>query len=162
MFDEFQQRYLTLLQNSPYIKSVARDGKTIVNIQYYCYNVQIGSIAAPLLLNVPQQNTIETQADSDFAISYMSGSVRNAAADNVLYTANVTLQLQDTATGKLFFNQPAMFPLVSGAGGFPYVLPAPRVINPNSTVLCTAMNRDTTQNFTGLFLALHGTRIFYQ
>lgn len=161
MLDTFQQNYLNLLQNSPYIKSIARSGQDIVNIAYYCYNVQVGSLASPLLLNTPQVGLIETQADSDFAVSYMSASVRNAAGDNVFYTANVTLQIQDLATGKLFFNQPTIFPLVTGAGGFPFVLPAPRVINPNSTVQVTVSNRDATQNFSAFFLALHGVRIFY-
>lgn len=162
MLDTFQQNYLNLLQGSPYIKSIARSGQNIVNIAYYCYNVQIGSLATPLALNTPQIGLIETQADSDFAVSYLAASARNAAGDNILFTANITLQIQDLATGKLFFNQPTIFPLVTGAGGFPFVLPAPRVINPNSTIQCTANNRDATQNFSGLFLALHGVRIFYQ
>lgn len=161
MQDEFQARYLQLLQDSPYIKSVARSGRAIVGIQYYAYNVQVGSIAAPLLLNVSQLGLIEFQADSDFAISYMAGSVRNAAGDVNVYNANVTLQIQDLATGKLFFNTPVVFPLVTGAGGFPFVLPAPRVVNPNSSLQVTVTNRDTANTYSGFFLSLHGVRIYY-
>lgn len=161
-FNEFQSRYLEILKNSPYIQSIAKPGRTIQNIEYYCYNIAIGTAAAPLVLNVPQTATIETQADSDFAATFLSGSVQETANALAVFNWNLTLQIQDLSNGKLFFNIPTVMGLVTGAGGFPFVLPAPRVINPNSSLAITVMNRDTVINPISAFVAIHGTRIYYK
>lgn len=162
MLDAFQQKYLEILQRSPYIQSIAKPGREIQNIEYYCYNAQIGSAASPLVLNVPQQTTIETQSDSDFAVTFISAGVQETANNVLVYNWNLTLQAQDLSTGKTFFNVPTVMGLVSGAGGFPFVLPAPRVMNPNTNLQWTAVNRDTVTNPLIVFLALHGTRIYYK
>ena len=161
MATKFETRYLQLLQNSPYIQSVARPGMQIARINYYAYNIIIGSAAVPLVAGVPQQGTITTQSDSDFAVTYLSACCENAANGPMSFGNNLTLQIQDTSTGKFFFNQAAPLILVSGGGGFPYVFPAPRVVNPNSGLLITALNRDTNVSPIGCYVAMHGVRIWY-
>lgn len=161
MANEFQTRYLEILKNSPYIQAIAKPGRAIQNIEYYSYNTLIGSAAAPLVNLVPQTSTIETQADSDFAITFMSAAVLETVNGIATYNNNITLQIQDLSTGKLFFNIPTVVGLVTGGGGFPFVLPAPRVVASNSQLLFTAMNRDSAINPVGLYIALHGSRIYY-
>lgn len=165
-YDELQSRFLEVLNNSPYMKSVLQPGKRAVEIEYYCYNGQLGSTAVPLAAGVPQNITFNTQADSDFAITFMTSSLQEVANGAMVYNDNVALQFTDTSTGKTFFNQPTVMGLVTGAGGFPFVLPAPRILRPNTTIQVTAINRDTVVNGGAgpvtLFFALHGTRIFYE
>lgn len=158
---KFEAKYLEILNASPYIKAFAKPGRRVARIQYYDYNIRIGSAAAPLLLNTPQIGNIETQADSDFVMTYLSTGALQVANGVMTFNRNITLQIQDQSTGKFFFSAPSVMGLVGGAGGFPYVFPAPRVINPNTNLQITVVNRDTTTNFDGLFLAFHGTRIYY-
>lgn len=158
---KFAEKYLQILAESPYIKAFAKPGRPIRSIQYYCYNLRVGSAAAPLVVNVPQVGYIETQADSDFITTYMSAGILQLANGVMTFNRNVTVQIEDQSTGKKFFSAPTIMGLVAGAGGFPYVFPAPRVVNPNTNVAITVTNRDTTTSYEAFFLALHGTRIFY-
>lgn len=163
--DELQSLYLDVLNNSPYMKSILQPGRKAVEIEYYCYNGQIGTAAVPLAVGVPQTVSFDTQADSDFAVTFMTAACQEVVNGALAYNDNVTLQITDTSTGKTFFNIPTVFGLVTGAGGFPFVLPAPRVIRPNTTISVQATNRDTQVNGgsgpVSLLWALHGTRIFY-
>lgn len=160
--NDFQQKYLQILADSPYIRSVAKPGRTILGIETYVYNATVGTAAIPLTLaNGAVTATLDTQADSDFVLTYLSASVNITANGDMKVNRNLTLQIQDTSTGKLFFNNPTVMTLVAGAGGFPFIFPAPRVINANTTLLFTVQNRDTTQDYNQAFLALGGSRIFY-
>lgn len=157
----FQQKYLELLTGSDYIRSVAQPGRRIVDIETYVYNVQ-SPAATPLTLAAGAvQATLETQADSDFVLAYLSACFNISANADMQFNRNVTLQIQDTSTGKNWFSQPTVMTLVTGGGGFPFVNVAPRVIRANTSLLFTFQNRDTTQNYNQAFLSLGGTRIFY-
>lgn len=158
----FQQKYLQLLIDSPYIRSVAKPGRTITGLESYVYNTTVGTTALPLTLaNGAVQTTLDMQADSDFVMTYLSAAVNITANGDMKVNRNLTLQIQDTSTGKLFFSAPAVMTLVAGGGGFPFIFPAPRVINSNSTLLITVQNRDTAQDYNQAFIAFGGTRIFY-
>lgn len=159
--DEFQARYLQLLEQTPYIMGIAKPGRRILGVEYYVYNGQVGSVAAPLAVNVAQITNIVMQADSDFAITFISAGVQEALNNALTYNDNIAWQITDTSNGKQFFNTDTVIGLTSGAGGFPFVLPAPRVIAPNTTLSVRATNRDAAISPVGLFFAFHGTRIFY-
>jgi hypothetical protein len=159
---DLNNAYLQILANSPYIKSVAKPGRTIAALETYVYNTVIGTAAIPLTLaNGPVSSTLDTQADSDFVMTYLSASVNITVNGDMKVNRNLTLQIQDTSTGKLFFSAPTVLTLVAGGGGFPFIFPAPRVINANTTLLFTGQNRDTAQDYNQMFVALGGTRIFY-
>lgn len=161
----FQTRYLDILRASPYLAPVLRPGQAPVDIAYYAYNTRVGSDAVPLAAGVAQTQTIETQSDSDFVLTFMSAAIQPTAGGAMQYNANVALQVTDLSTGKPLFSTDTAIALVTGAGGFPYVLPAPRVWSPNITIAVKATNHDTIINGglgpVGLFIAFHGTRIFY-
>lgn len=161
-----QAKYLEILNGSPYMDAVRKPGREIVDVQYYAYNIRVGSVATPLANGVPQTASFETQSDSDFVVSEISAAVQAVNNGAMLYNANLALQITDLSSGKLFFNRPAAIALVTGAGGFPFVLPAARVWNPNTSIAVQATNRDALINAgagpVGLFLAFHGTRLFYR
>lgn len=161
MANEFQARYLEILKGSPYIQSVAKPGRQIVNIEYYSYNTRIGTVAAPLLNGVAQTSTIETQADSDFVIAYTSFCSQDIDNASLSFNQTFLLQMQDQSSGKFFYNVPVLSSLVAGGGGFPFVNPAPRVLNPNTNLLVSVTNQNPNINPVGAFIALHGQRIYY-
>lgn len=160
--NDFQQRYLQILADSPYIRSVKDPARDIVGMETYVYNAVVGTAALPLTLaNGVVQATLDTQSDSDFVLTYLSASVNITTNGDMKVNRNLTLQIQDTSTGKLFFNVASVMTLVAGAGGFPFIFPAPRVIKANTTLLFSVQNRDTSQDYNQAFLSLGGTRIFY-
>lgn len=160
--NDFEAQYLDVIANTPYIQSVARAGRRIVKLETFTYNVAIGTAARPLsLANGAVTASLTMQADNDFVFAYLSGGVLINANATFFYDRNLTLQVQDTSTGKLFFNIPTVMGLVVGGGGFPLVYAAPRVILPNTSLLFTAQNRDTGQDYLSMNLALTGTKIYY-
>ena len=165
MANPLEAKYLEILNGSDYMAAVRKPGRQIVGVQYYAYNVRVGSVAVPLADGVPQTTTFETQSDSDFVVSQVAAAVQAEDNGAMLYNGNVVIQIQDLSSGKLMFNRPAAIALVTGAGGFPFVLPAARVWNPNTSIAVQATNRDSLINGgagpVGLFLAFHGTRLFY-
>jgi hypothetical protein len=162
MPNDFAQRYLELTNQDAYVQSVARPGAVIVKKMSYVYNVVIGQ-PQPLALAAGAVNaSVTTLADSDFVLTYLSACVNITPQGDMKVNRNLTLQIQDTSTGKFFFNVPTVMSLVAGAGGFPFVMPAPRVIRPNTTLQLTAQNRDAAQDYNNMFVALAGTRIFYE
>jgi hypothetical protein len=157
----FDQRYFELSNADPYIQSVARPGQTIVKKMPYEYGVVIGSAATPLAVGATIQAMLITLADSDFILTSLAIGYNLTANSDLKFNRNLTIQIQDTSTGKTFFNVPTVTSLVAGGGGFPFIFPAPRVIRPNTGLLLTAANRDTITNYYQMFVTLGGTRIFY-
>lgn len=164
---DFQAKYLQILSASPYLSNVLKPGRTVADIQYYAYNGVVGLAASGnnLAANVTQVATFDTEADSDFVLTFISAAVQEVDGGPMAYNDNVTLQVQDLSTGKYLFNVPTVMGLVTGAGGFPFVLPAPRVFNPNTAIAVSVMNRDTIVNagngLINFYYAFHGSRIFY-
>ncbi len=158
--NDFERRYLDILQRTDYISSIARPGKQIVNIDYFVYDIRIGTDAVPIPNGASGQGNVEIQSDSDFVMTYMSGGIQNAVNGALSFNFAALLQLQDTVSGKTYFNTPTLMALVMGAGGFPFLLPAPRVLNPNTNLPSTVTNISGGNSF-GAYLAFHGARIFY-
>lgn len=159
---DFADRYFQLTNQDPYIQSVARPGQTIVKKMPYEYGQTVGNAATPLTFAAGTvQATLITLADSDFVLTSLAASVQQTANSHMLYNRNLTLQIQDTSTGKFFFSAPTVMTLVAGAGGFPFIFPAPRVIRPNTGLLFSVTNRDTAGDYLTMFLTLAGTRLFY-
>lgn len=159
----FERKYIELQAAHPYIKSVARPGAPIARLANFTYNVTIGSAATPLTLaNGSINQVLTTQSDSDFVFDEMSAGFTAVANGDLMFNRNLTLQIQDLSTGKLFFGAPALIGLVAGAGGFPFKFSSPRVIRANASVQFTGRNLDTITNFFQMKVALHGTKIFYE
>ena len=70
-----------------------------------------------------------------------------------------TIQITDTGTGKTFFNQPTFMGLVTGQTGYPFLLPAPRLIAPNTNIQYNVTNlASAARNF---YLTMIGARLYY-
>lgn len=158
--NEFERRLLDIVQTSEWIASVARPNGKIINIDYYNYNIgpQGTATLSGIALGAAGSGIIQIQADSDFAIAYMSGSVvvGGAAVANPVST----IQITDTGTGKTFFSAPTLFGLVMGSGGLPFYLPAPRVVAPNTNLQINVTNV-AGAGAADYYINLLGARIYY-
>jgi len=152
--NEFERRLLDVVQNSAWIASVARPNRKILDIDYYNYNVSIAAIAVA----ASGTGNIQIQADSDFAITYISGSVVVGGA--VVTNPVSTIQVTDQGSGKTFFSAATLFGLVTGVGGLPFYLPAPRVVAPN-TNLQIAVTNVAGAGAADYYVNFLGARIYY-
>lgn len=165
----YLDRYAELSNQDPYIQSVKRAGQNILKKMPYEYGGIVGGplsaagvATTPLTLAAGAvQTTVSMQADSDFVLTSLAVAVNITANGDMKFNRNLTLQIQDTSTGKFFFSAPCVTSLVGGGGGFPFIFPAPRVLRPNIVLLLTGQNRDTAVNYNAMFVTLGGTRIFY-
>lgn len=154
--NEFERRLLDTVQNSTWIAAVARPNQKILGIEYYNYNTMFSQIAVAATV----QNVIQIQSDSDFAMSYMSGSAVDLVVGAVQNQPVATIQITDTGSGKTFFSAPTLFNLVMGSGGLPFYLPAPRVVAPN-TNLQISINNVAAARAQDFYVNLLGARIYY-
>lgn len=165
----YLDRYAELSNQDPYIQSVKRPGQNIVKKMPYAYQGIVGGPLSPTgvattpltLAAGAVQTTVSMQADSDFVLTSLAVCVNITTNGDMKFNRNLTLQIQDTSTGKLFFSAPCVTSLAGGGGGFPFIFPAPRVLRPNIVLLLTGQNRDTAVNYNAMFVTLGGTRIFY-
>lgn len=158
--NEFQRRYLDILKSTDYISSVARPGRTIVNIDYYAYNARVGTDAAPIASGAPGQALVQIQADSDFVLTQIAGGSRQQPTSSLGFNASILVQLTDTGSGKRYFSAPTPISHMAGSGAFPFVLPSPRVLQPN-TILQIDVQNLTAVAQVAIEFAFHGARIFY-
>jgi hypothetical protein len=156
--NEATRRLLDAVQNAAWIAAVARVGQKIKAIDYYNYNLGPNQGLGAVAVAGNAQGIIQIQADSDFAIAYMSGQA--VVSNAVVGSPVATIQITDTGTGKTFFSSPTLFGLVMGSGGLPFYLPAPRVVAPNTNLqinisyLAGAAAAD-------FYVNLLGARIYY-
>lgn len=149
MLNLFERRALELAQNSALLASVAREGQKIVNIEFFSYNIRFGSLAAA----ASTQGRIQFQSNSDFVISYMSGTANG--------TDLVEVQITEGGSGKTFFSQPTLLQLPFGTGGFPFLLPSPKVIEPSTNLTLDLTNVSAATTMTSAYFMFAGGRIYY-
>jgi len=154
--NDFERRVLDVVQSASYIDAVRRKDQKILAIDYFAYNVNIADVPAATGTG---SGIIQVQSDSDFALVYMSAGVTDqvpAFVANPMALAQVT----DTGSGKTFFSAPALFGLVFGGGGFPFLLPAPRVVAPNTNIKIDVSNFSAATVY-DFYFSLMGARIYY-
>jgi hypothetical protein len=157
--NEFERRMLDTIQTSAYFASMIREDKAVSAIDYYNYNFSVGTVAVPLAIGSTTSFTLQIQSDSYFVLNYMSAM----AFDNAgVFSpqANILMQVTDTGSGKTFYSQPAQLSLVTGSQGFPFILSAPRVVNPNTNLKVDLTNA-TGVTLSGIFVNFMGARVYY-
>lgn len=153
--NDFERRLLDAVQNSAWIAAVARKDREILGIDYYNYTAPL---ITGLAVGASSQSVIQIQSDSDFALTYMSGTV--VVAGVAVTNPVSTIQITDNGTGKTFFSNPTLFGLVLGSSGTPFYLPAPRVIAPNTNVTL-AITNVAGAGAGDYYMSLMGARIYY-
>lgn len=130
---------------------------------YFFYQVDVASIDNT---TGPVSTPLQIENDSDFywiASTYLA--VTTAAAPAIQTEATsviplVTLELQDTGSGRYFQNAPIPLANIAGDGRRPYRLIRPRRFGANTTInMKWAQLAGATQN-TRILFTLHGYKIY--
>lgn len=154
--NDFERRSLDIAQSSTYLTLYARQGQQIVGMEYFGYSVEIDNLAAS---GGQGTGIFQVQSDSDFVCTYLSGVAFSAANNQVDPFPLGLIQITDTGSGKTFFNQPAFMGLVLGQGGYPFLLPAPRLIAPNTNIQYSVTN--LANGIRNIYITMLGARIYY-
>ncbi len=147
--DDFQRRLLDVTQSSTWLAAFARNTPDVLAMDPFVYNGNVLAVAG----GASAEFIIPINSDSDFAMVYMSGQQIGAGT--------ATVQFTDTGSNKTFYNQPTLFPMVLGSAGFPFLLPSPRLVAPNTNIKVDVTNLSvaTPMDF---WVSLAGARIYYK
>jgi hypothetical protein len=120
-----------------------------------------GGVSGTLAPGASAIATVNIEQDSAFQAEYFTASAANNASDvGFGETANLTIQITDTAAGRNLFNEPVPISLIAGSGQFPYVLPVPRRFMPRGSIITTITNYDTAITFKNIQFNMIGRKIF--
>lgn len=118
----------------------------------------------PMTAGLAQQQAVNVPNDADFECREIRYHVDNAAAQQTFATAiipNVTMQIQDSGSGRNLLNTPAPIGNVAFPENFPRVpLLWPKIFTRNSTITMTLTNFDAAAVTNNLRVTLAGRKIF--
>lgn len=103
--------------------------------------------------------TINIQADSAFMIQYMIGIAFDTVTNAEVASPRARVQIKDTGSGADLFNEPLFFRNIFGTAQLPLVVPTPRILSPNSSLLFSLTN-DFSTNPVTYQMALHGRKLY--
>ena len=90
----------------------------------------------PLNANAAQNVSVPIQADSDFMLTGLSGTVKALVTSEVVIAAPaVTIRLESTGTGRNMMDRPVPWNNLVGTAERPFLLPSPHTLKANSTLL---------------------------
>ena len=125
---------------------------------FFTYSIDFANLAA----GTTQNDAIQIQADSDFELQKLAQfcDIAGAAqtADSRVLPL-VTVQLQDTGTGRLLFNEAVPIPGIMGDGQIPFILPTTKLFSKNASISVQVANYSAATAY-NLRLLLIGSKIF--
>lgn len=152
---DFKAAYTAKVATDGWVKDYVQDRVPVLSIDSFGYNARFNII--PAQVGTLQTVIIQTQADSDFLCTGISGSLTGA----VQVVPSLLTQITDLSSGKTLFNKPQLLRQVAGGFGMPFVLPTPKIIHPNTNVQIDATANEGFAAGTILFITLWGVRVYY-
>lgn len=151
-----RDRYiLNTVNSSTWLANFVRANQKLVNIEPYSYTGLISGI----LTNTSGSTVIPIQADSDFVCIETTGAVYDTTDATILPSPLATVQVTDTGTGKTFFSDFTLFVMVFGVAGYPYYMPTPRILSPNTNIQVNVNN--FSADTYSVYVAFQGARLYY-
>lgn len=123
---------------------------------WFCYTFPVVSSIAP---STASRNIVNIQADAVFICEKITCFADIAGAVQTVETQViplVTLQLNDSASGRNLFSDALPIASVCGQNLAGYTLPLPRCFAPNGTVQATFYNYSAATTYENLYLVMHG------
>jgi hypothetical protein len=126
---------------------------------FYSYSIDSGSIAS----GGTATGSIAIEADADFVITKASYFATDGAGTS--QTANsriiplVTVQIQDTGSGRNLLDSAQPIPNLFGVGREPFIWPVAQVVRANSVVRFTFTSLEAS-NTRRVFLSLIGFKLY--
>lgn len=118
--------------------------------QFFSYSVLSLNLAAAGV----DQPTFNVDANAYFVVTHLTGSARLTSSAAIQADAQATIKIQDTGSGRNWFDRAADWENIVGTAELPGVLGAPYFLQPKATVEVTitslaAAARDYRLNFMG-------------
>jgi hypothetical protein len=132
--------------------------------EWFVYNLDFGvTTLSTLATGLSVSQNIQIQSDASFLLTGFNGSLFNANTQSAQFgntqAFNVTINIQDTGSGKNLSSSPVQFAHLFGQNGEnAYELPVPRILSQNSTIVITLTNNTGTA-LTGAMVSCHGVKI---
>lgn len=164
--NEHQRRLLDVVEASSYIATFADPARKILAVEPYTYSID--ALAVNITSAAAQSFNLIMNSDSDFIATMFSGGARIAVGpvpshdqNCIEFTPALLLQVTDQSSGKTYFNRPTPLGLICGAGGFPFLLSSPRIIQARTTIAVSAQGAVAGATFNNFYFSMHGAKIFY-
>jgi hypothetical protein len=164
---EMQRRILDTAQQQASIQDIllknkTRAGQTPRMVQNYFY---VGTLTAVSPQDFPgsyKQLTISTDGDSDFIMCNLSGLVFNSETGAAIPSPFCRIQITDNSSQRAMFSDPALFSLVFGNAGFPYILQEPKLVTASTQIIVQYYNNiNATPVNTDMQVSFGGYRVYY-
>ena len=149
-----------MVEYTDYVATFADPSRQIVDIDTYTYTIDGDVLSANITQTAPQVFNTQMVGDCDFVLFYLSAFARINGQQVMTVNPAILVQIAEPTTGRTFFAGPSPLPLVAGQGGFPFLLPGPRVIRARSQLQATFISAQA-QAFSGIYFCYHGARIWY-
>lgn len=150
-------RALEITSNITDMEGLIRPGRKPKSIDFYVYNAAIEGLTAVVTTG---STVVQTQSDSDFIHCFSSAGIGVDGGSAVGTNNRAFVQMTDLSDGKTYYSSPAYINTAFGYGGFPYVLPAPRVWKPNTNIRIDISDVLVGATSTAYF-SFSGMRIYY-
>jgi hypothetical protein len=125
---------------------------------FFVYTINFDALAA----GAADQGAIQIQTDSDFELQKLTAfadiALAAQTADSRVLPL-VTIQLQDTGTGRNLFNAPVAIPGLFGDGALPFILPTSKWFTRNASVAVQVANFSAATTY-NLRVFLIGSKVF--
>ena len=167
--NEFNRRMLALAQQHMDLKDLVAAMGSTATIEHFGYSLRLGAEGDPLVNGELFSDVIPMQADSWFALQYVSSCV---IRPNTPYwftdSGNVQVELTEPGAGFTYYSTPSSAGVLTATisrpqPGIPFLLPILRLIPPSTSVKVDVrqmgVNVSDNQEPVGFFISLQGSRI---
>jgi len=164
--NDYERRVLDCARFHTMITQAAKEAGNGAVSEYFSYTANVVTTNTPIAVGESRQQIVPIQADSDFAVVYISSSVKRTGIDLFLANMAVNFQITDTGQGVDLFSAPTNSALGAGGthtsvSGVPMLLPIPRIIARNTNVKFDVTN-NTLFELDYISITITGTRIGYR
>lgn len=139
-----------------YASKFIEDGRR----DFYAYQALVTTLAAGA------QGTDNVQIEADANFYWTKTSAFGLIADDAPTVApagvipSVTVQINDTGSGRNLFNEAVPLSAIGGQAGLPFVLDYPRLVMRNSTLQFTFTNISDNTTYSDVYLTLLGFKVY--
>jgi hypothetical protein len=128
---------------------------------FYVYEART-TAGTPIAAGITQTDAIPIEADSNFILeklAYFADIAAAAQTQSTQVLPLVTIQIQDTGSGRNLMANPIPIPSIFGFGYLPFVLPKPRIFMRNTTIQITFTNFSAATSY-NVQLAFIGYKVY--
>lgn len=139
---------MTIMQRQIQQKRAAAAGATdLLSKFFYGYSATVSALASA----ASGSDTIKIQADSAYLVQALVCFAFNTVTFAEITSPIATVQVTDTGSGTQLFDNPQFIRNVFGTATLPFLMPTPRMLSPNSSLLVTVNNLNSANAVTYQF-----------